>query len=77
MTIFPPGDWRHARCDGYQDFRSVSAVSSHDDFVQVEPRQSAQNPLIGVNIPVALATLGTTLRLSAFINSSAQEIGVT
>jgi len=25
-------------------------VSSHDDFAQVEPRQSAQNPLIGVNI---------------------------
>jgi len=25
-------------------------VPSHDDFAQVEPRQSAQNPLIGVNI---------------------------
>jgi len=49
-SFFPPGDWRHAGCDGYQDFRSVSAVSSHDDFVQVEPRQSAQDPLIGVNI---------------------------
>jgi len=42
--------WSHADYNGYQYFRSGSAVFAQDDFAPVEPNQAANNPLNGAMI---------------------------
>jgi len=42
--------WSHADYNGYQYFRSGSAVFAREDFAQVEPNQAAKDPLNGAMI---------------------------
>ena len=42
--------WSHADYNGYQYFRSGSAVFAQDDFAPVEPNQAAKDPLNGATI---------------------------